>query len=188
MKYNAKYDRWFSKEGLVYRYDEKKDRLVECKLTAQPNLYLVCHCKFGNFLVHRAIWETFKGAIPENMEIDHVKGNQQDNRLKMLRLVTHAQNSANLHTRKRCWGKFAKLFYEHYGCTDLITDSELYYKEKLFYNNHGHCRWEEESRELRDFGVLFYNIYKMYKRDNRALYEREYKFYKRHGYLKGEIK
>ena len=30
MKYNAKYDRWVSKDGLVYRYDKKNDKLVLC--------------------------------------------------------------------------------------------------------------------------------------------------------------
>lgn len=144
MKYNAKYNRWFSKEGLVYRYDEKNDRLVECNLTKQPNQYLVCRGKSGNFLVHRAIWETFNGPIPEGMEIDHIQCERDNNKLDMLRLVTHAQNTANLHTRKKRWGKFAKAFYAHYGCTDLIVNKELYKKERIFYDNNSHCRWEEE--------------------------------------------
>lgn len=142
MKYNAKYDRWFSKEGLVYRYDEKKDMLVECKLTAQPNLYLVCRGKSGNFLVHRAIWETFNGDIPKDMEIDHIKGERDNNKLNMLRLVNHSQNIANLHTRKNRWGKFAEAFYSHYGCIDMTVNKELYKREKNFYDHNGYCRWE----------------------------------------------
>lgn len=31
MKYNANYDRWVSKDGLVYRYSKTKDKLVLCK-------------------------------------------------------------------------------------------------------------------------------------------------------------
>lgn len=142
MRYNAKYDRWFSKEGLVYRYDEKKDRLVECKLSKLPNLYLVCKSKGHNFLVHRAIWETFNGDIPQGMEIDHVQCDRSNNKLDMLRLVTHAENTANLNTRKKRWGKFAASFYSHYGCIDLTVNRELYKKEKNFYDNNGHCRWE----------------------------------------------
>ena len=33
MKYNEKYDRYVTKGGLVYRYDKKRDRLIQCKLT-----------------------------------------------------------------------------------------------------------------------------------------------------------
>ena len=33
MKYNPKYDRWFTKGGLVFRYDKKRDKLIECKIS-----------------------------------------------------------------------------------------------------------------------------------------------------------
>lgn len=33
MKYNEKYDRYVTKSGLVYRYDKKTDRLIQCNLT-----------------------------------------------------------------------------------------------------------------------------------------------------------
>ena len=31
MRYNEKYDRWFTKGGLVYRYSKRQDKLVLCK-------------------------------------------------------------------------------------------------------------------------------------------------------------
>ena len=34
MKYNAKYDRWVTKGGLVYRYSKRQDKLVMCKLNS----------------------------------------------------------------------------------------------------------------------------------------------------------
>jgi hypothetical protein len=43
-------------------------------------------------LVHRLVWETFMGEIPEGYEIDHINADPSDNRLNNLRLVTHTQN------------------------------------------------------------------------------------------------
>jgi len=44
---------------------------------------------------HRVIWEMFKGPIPERMEIDHIAGVKDDNRLSQLRLVTCQEQMAN---------------------------------------------------------------------------------------------
>lgn len=45
--------------------------------------------------IHRLIWETFNGKIPEEYEIDHINTIRNDNRLENLRLVTHKENSNN---------------------------------------------------------------------------------------------
>lgn len=47
------------------------------------------------FYIHRLIWETFNGSIPEGMEIDHINTNRSDNRLENLRLVSHRENCNN---------------------------------------------------------------------------------------------
>lgn len=46
-------------------------------------------------LLHRVIWEVFKGEIPQGMEIDHINTIRDDNRLENLRLVTHKENCNN---------------------------------------------------------------------------------------------
>lgn len=46
-------------------------------------------------LIHRIIWETFKGKIPEGYEIDHINTIRNDNRLENLRLLTHKENCNN---------------------------------------------------------------------------------------------
>lgn len=46
-------------------------------------------------LMHRIIWETFKGKIPEGYEIDHINTIRNDNRLSNLRLVSHKENCNN---------------------------------------------------------------------------------------------
>lgn len=46
-------------------------------------------------MVHRLIWELHNGEIPENMQIDHINGITDDNRLENLRLATRSQNQLN---------------------------------------------------------------------------------------------
>lgn len=49
----------------------------------------------SSVLVHRIIWETFNGEIPEGYEIDHINTVRNDNRIENLRLATHKENSNN---------------------------------------------------------------------------------------------
>ena len=43
--------------------------------------------------VHRVMWESFVGPIPEGMTIDHIDGNKSNNSLSNLRLATHGENN-----------------------------------------------------------------------------------------------
>jgi hypothetical protein len=42
--------------------------------------------------VHRLVYLTFVGRIPENLEVDHINGDCTDNRLVNLRLLTRLEN------------------------------------------------------------------------------------------------
>lgn len=44
---------------------------------------------------HRLIWAYVNGDIPAGMQIDHINGIRDDNRLENLRLVTNAENRRN---------------------------------------------------------------------------------------------
>ena len=50
--------------------------------------------KKEQFYLHRIVWETFNGRIPENMQINHLDCNPENNRLENLSLVTVAENLA----------------------------------------------------------------------------------------------
>lgn len=76
----------------------------------KPNLdkkgYCRVHVSSGrknqkSLSVHRLVYETFVGKIPEGMEIDHINAVRDDNRLENLRVVTHKENANNPITRKR---------------------------------------------------------------------------------------
>jgi len=43
-------------------------------------------------LVHRLVWETFNGSIPEGYEVNHINEDKTDNRLENLNLMTPKEN------------------------------------------------------------------------------------------------
>lgn len=161
MVYNAKYNRWVSRNGLVYRYCKGKDKLVLCADIKHNVGYVLVSVKKTEhtnlMLKHRLVWETFNGEIPDGLEIDHIDTNKENNDLSNLRLVTKKQNMNNPLTLKKlreiskCKNKFkpftsefARKFKEHFNL-DEITDKTFYYKEKRWYKNHGKkCRWEDD--------------------------------------------
>ena len=165
MKYNAELNRWISKEGLIFRYDENNDRLVLCKLTKQKKGKYLVYSYWNNSkkcqkYVHRIIWETFNDIIPEGKCIDHINTDKEDNRLSNLRVVTHKENTNNPLTLSRLQkvliernkdrsnfkvarSEFGFKFYEKYNKRHG-DDRKLYEREYCWYKSHGHCRWEEE--------------------------------------------
>jgi hypothetical protein len=49
------------------------------------------------YRVHRLVWESFNGAIPEGYVVDHKNGDKKDNRLKNLQLLTWSENATKYH-------------------------------------------------------------------------------------------
>lgn len=149
MKYNEKYDRWVSKEGVVLKYNEYKDKLTVCTEYERCG-YIRVFTKLGKISAHRVIYETFVGSIPDGFEIDHINTIRSDNRLENLRCVTHKENCSNPISknkqinalRGRIFSEFGRKFKEHYGIT-RYQNLKLYEKEKSWYHTHNHkCRWE----------------------------------------------
>lgn len=48
-----------------------------------------------NYSVHRLVYETFNGPIPDKMIIDHINGDRADNRLENLRCISQSENANN---------------------------------------------------------------------------------------------
>jgi len=57
------------------------------------------------YSVHRAVYETFNGDIPDNMVINHIDGNKLNNQLNNLELVTRSQNVIHAFKVGLCSGK-----------------------------------------------------------------------------------
>ena len=54
-----------------------------------------------HYMTHRLIWAMTNGPIPLGMEVDHINGKRNDNRIHNLRLATQAQQSLNKGMSKR---------------------------------------------------------------------------------------
>ena len=65
-------------------------------------------------LVHRIVWESFNGPIPDDMDVDHIDGNPQNNALSNLRLLSHQDN---LKARKMDYSYASENFYKKRSST-----------------------------------------------------------------------
>ncbi len=82
-------DYWVSDHGNV-KYGDDKISLRD--LHGYRYVYLSGH---GSHRVHRLVWSTFKGEIPDGMQIDHKDRVRDNNHLANIRVGTPSQNQAN---------------------------------------------------------------------------------------------
>lgn len=65
------------------------------KCSRRKNGYSCVTVNYKTFYVHRLVWKTFNGEIPDGYEIDHKNTVRDDNRLDNLRLVSSSENKRN---------------------------------------------------------------------------------------------
>lgn len=157
IKYNEKYDRWFSDTGEVYSINKKTSKFEKCKTHLDLKGY-VCYGLYirkglvKQILVHRAVYETFVGEIPANMQIDHLNTNKQDNSVSNLKLCSPKENSNNpltiehIRTANQIIAMkprtiFGKKFQEHFSIQPT-ENMRLYDRERRFFSKYKKCSWE----------------------------------------------
>ena len=153
MKYNEKHDRYLDEDYNVYYYDRNKDKLMPCKLNVNYGYYRVAVKNRKFVYLHRIIYETFVGEIPDGMVLDHKDTHRYNNSLDNLILCTQKENCNNPKTRKhnslskignKCalgkpTSEFGKLFKEKYGIT-RIDNVKLYDREKQYFYRNGRLK------------------------------------------------
>ena len=149
-------------DGIVVSHKHRKTRVLKPQLVSQSekkylavglfndtnrrNKYGMKVPKFN--YIHRLVWETYMGEIPENLEVDHIDENPHNNKLENLRLVTAKQNSRSYFRKHRGFLfsesrdamlqdyltlKNYRLVAEKWGC-GLATVSRVL-KNKRYVNN-----------------------------------------------------
>ena len=101
-------------EGQYQVSDQGRVRSLNYRHTGKPRVLKLKEKRYGYlqvclyndgakkwFLVHRLVWESFNGPIPEGYELDHINAERYDNRLSNLRVVTRKENCNNPITKKR---------------------------------------------------------------------------------------
>lgn len=104
-----------SKDGQIYNMSKQ----TKMRFETSGNYYRV-QCYYGlggkHFSVHKIVWESFNGPIPEGYEIDHIDGNPHNNALENLALVTHKENC------KKANHKNLRIY-----CINIVTGKETHY-------------------------------------------------------------
>lgn len=141
VKWNSEYQVYVSDDGQVF-----STRIGKCKLEFLSNGYARWSTNRNHkkirILVHRLVWETFNGPIPESYEIDHINRNRTDNSLDNLRCVTHIENMQNwIVSNRHPRSEFGKKFKEHFGIQPQ-KDRKLYLQEYSFFRKFNKCSWE----------------------------------------------
>ena len=95
MIYNEKYNRYIDNDCVIYRKN-KEGKLVQVKPSVNNCGYeFICYDVHKIVYVHKLVYETFKGEIPEGLEIDHIDRNKLNNNPDNLRVVTRSENMKN---------------------------------------------------------------------------------------------
>ena len=84
------YNYYINKKGEVFK-DNKKLSPANNGL-GYLDIKLLKNGKRKHHYVHRLVWETFNGDIPQGYEINHIDHNKQNNTLENLELVTRSVN------------------------------------------------------------------------------------------------
>ena len=80
----------------LHKRHKKPKLLKQLNRHGYPSIILHKDGKTRKFYIHRLVWETFKGPIPDGMFVLHGPGGDKSNcSLDYLRLGTHAENQAD---------------------------------------------------------------------------------------------
>lgn len=88
-------EHYYYEDGWIYKkYDGKRVGFPDLRGYTRTKL------KGKMTFAHRIIWEMHNGEIPQGMEIDHINGVKNDNRIENLRCVDRMVNCKNAAMRK----------------------------------------------------------------------------------------
>ena len=84
---------WFKSDLSMRKWNTRNSGMVAGSL--KPGGYIYISILKTHILAHRAIWLLVYGVLPD-LQVDHINGNKDDNRLCNLRMVTAEENRRNM--------------------------------------------------------------------------------------------
>jgi len=81
-----------TQDGKVFNYKTGKELKQQKHEAGYLRVGLMVEGKKKNKRVHRLVWEYFKGDIPRELQINHLNGIKDDNRLINLEITTQSKN------------------------------------------------------------------------------------------------
>ncbi len=190
------FDNYFIfEDGRVFSLNRKRflktsDRCGYCFIRLYDN-----NKKQKDIFVHRLVYETFKGKIPEGLQVDHINGIRDDNRLINLRLLTNKENSQNRHyleqyrevdkknyLRKKDYNKQYFKGYKEKHREEIKQYKKDYYEKHKEERRKSDKKYREENREkrinyLRDYYEQNQEKIKKYREEHKEAikqYKKEY--------------
>lgn len=82
-----------SSKGKIYRRRLEGKLMLHNEQRGYSCIVLRCGGKYRGLKIHRLVWESFRGPIPEGYQIDHIDGKRNNNFISNLEAVTPAENS-----------------------------------------------------------------------------------------------
>ena len=76
--------------------------------------------KHHSYQVHRLVYETFEGDIPNDLQVNHIDENKKNNCLENLNLMTPKENMNWGTNRQRAAEKYKKTLYQYDKNNNLI--------------------------------------------------------------------
>lgn len=97
------YDYFITTAGEVYRYNKIRGTILPMKCSTADGHYklLVLDKGAKYYYIHRLVYETFIGPIPEGLVIDHIDNDFTNNRVWNLQAITKAENTQKYYDWQR---------------------------------------------------------------------------------------
>lgn len=86
-----------------------------------------------DYRVHRLIYKTYKGDIPNGMVIDHIDGNTKNNNIDNLRCVSQSENCSNKNTIKN---QYKAVIMLNKDTNELIKEFESIIAAEMYFGKH----------------------------------------------------
>ena len=139
----------------------KKAPSNRCKVgeeagTLNDNGYRIVYFNGARHRGHRLIWLMHTGSFP-TLQIDHINGIRDDNRIENLREVTNRENSYNL-KKPRSFGTSGYLGVTKTPCNrymaQIVADGRYYYLGNHATPEEAHAAYLEAKRKLHSTNTL----------------------------------